>query len=45
MPKAVEDKLFKEGRKKGYKGDKLKAYVWGTMRNKGLLKPPVKGGK
>lgn len=32
MPKEVEDKLKKQARKQGLKGDRFNAYVWGTMR-------------
>ncbi len=35
MPKQLEQDLFAEGRKKGLTGDKLNAYVYGTMRNTG----------
>ena len=31
MPKALEDKLKKEARKKGLKGERFDAYVYGTM--------------
>lgn len=31
MPKELEDKLKKQGRKKGYKGERLDHYVFGTM--------------
>jgi len=31
MPKALEDKLRREGRKKGLSGKRLDAYVYGTL--------------
>ena len=33
MPKAVEKALRKKGRAKGYKGDRLDNFVYGTMTN------------
>ena len=40
MPKKVEDRLKREAKKKGYKpgSAKFNAYVWGTMKKKGLMK-------
>ena len=38
MPKAMENKLRAEGRKKGLTGKKLDAYVYGTMNKLGLMK-------
>jgi len=35
MPKALEQKLFREGRKKGFKGERLNAYVYGALRKTG----------
>lgn len=35
MPKELESKLKKEAAKKGLKGDKADAYVYGTMRKTG----------
>ena len=35
MPKALERKLYRQGRKKGLKGDRLRAYVYGTLRKTG----------
>jgi hypothetical protein len=32
MPKKLERELRKEGRKKGLRGSRLDAYVYGTMR-------------
>lgn len=31
MPKALHNKLAKAGRKAGLKGDRLRAYIHGTM--------------
>jgi hypothetical protein len=35
MPKALHDKLKKQARKKGLKGKRAAAYVYGTMRKMG----------
>lgn len=35
MPKALESKLKKEAKKKGFKGKKANAYVYGTLRKTG----------
>lgn len=35
MPKKMEDALKKEAAKKGLKGERADAYVWGTMRKAG----------
>lgn len=35
MPKALEKKLKAKARKKGLKGKRADAYVYGTMRNTG----------
>lgn len=35
MPKSMEIKLMREAAKKGLKGKKKKAYVYGTMRKAG----------
>lgn len=35
MPKALEQKLKKEAKKKGLAGSKLAAYIYGTMRKTG----------
>lgn len=32
MPKWLHDKLERQARKKGYKGDRKDAYVYGTLR-------------
>ena len=42
MPKKMEKKLKSEARKKGLKGDRADAYVYGTMRKTGW-KPKKKG--
>lgn len=31
MPKELEDKLKKQGRKRGFTGERLDRYVYGTM--------------
>lgn len=35
MPKALENKLRKEGKKKGFSGERLSAYIFGTLRRTG----------
>jgi len=35
MPKALERKLMTEGRKKGFTGERLDKYVYGTLRKTG----------
>ena len=35
MPKALEAKLRKQARKRGFKGERADAYVYGTMRKLG----------
>ncbi len=35
MPKKLEKKLKKQAKKKGLKGKKMDAYVYGTMRKTG----------
>jgi len=35
MPKKMEKKLKRQAKKKGLKGKKAKAYVYGTMRKTG----------
>lgn len=32
MPAALEAKLYQEGRKKGYTGERLDRYVFGTLQ-------------
>lgn len=44
MPKAMEKELKKEAKKKGLKGDKADAYVYGTLRKTGW-KPKKERGK
>ncbi len=34
MPKKLEEKLRRQGKKKGFSGERLSAYIYGTMRNK-----------
>jgi len=41
MPKKMEEKLKKEGRAKGFKGKRLNAYIYGTLRKTGW-EPPKK---
>ena len=35
MPKELEEKLKRQGRKKGFKGERLDKYVYGTLRKTG----------
>ena len=35
MPKALESKLKREARKKGFSGKRANAYVYGTLRKTG----------
>lgn len=35
MPKKLEEKLKKEATKKGLKGDRRDAYIYGALRNMG----------
>jgi len=35
MPKKLEEELKKKGRAKGFKGKRLNAYVYGTLRQTG----------
>lgn len=35
MPKAMEKKLKKQAKKKGLKGERRDAYIYGTMRKTG----------
>jgi len=35
MPKALERKLRNRARKKGLKGKRARAYIYGTLRKKG----------
>jgi hypothetical protein len=43
MPKALEKELKKEAKKKGLKGDKADAYVYGTLRKTGWTPKKEKG--
>lgn len=38
MPKKLEQKLKKEAKKKGMKGKRADAYVYGTMNKLGMMK-------
>lgn len=38
MPKELEEKLKKEGHKKGLIGKRLSAYIYGTMNKLGLMR-------
>ena len=38
MPKEVEQKLKRSGKKKGFVRKRLKSYVYGTMNKLGLMK-------
>lgn len=45
MPKKMEEALKKEAKKKGLKGDRADAYIYGTMRKTGWTpKREHKGG-
>lgn len=44
MPKKLERELKREAAKKGLKGDRADAYVYGTMRKHGWT-PKKKGSK
>lgn len=39
MPKKMEEKLRKEAEKKGLKGDRKNAYIYGTMQKTTDWKP------
>ena len=39
MPKQIEEILLREGKKKGLKGERLDAYVYGTLRKRFGWKP------
>lgn len=45
MPEKLERKLREEARKKGYKGERADAYIYGTMRKSGWKPPHQKKGK
>jgi hypothetical protein len=38
MPKELEAKLKRSGKKKGFTSDRLKRYIYGTMNKLGLMK-------
>lgn len=38
MPLFLENKLKREGKSKGMSGDRLDAYVYGTLNNMGAMK-------
>lgn len=38
MPKALERKLAREARKKGFKGRRADRYIYGTMNKMGVMK-------
>lgn len=42
MPAKMEKALKKSARKKGLKGKRAKAYVYGTMQKMGAMKPKKK---
>lgn len=42
MPKELEAKLKRSGKKKGFIGKRLRAYVYGTMNKLGLMKEKSK---
>lgn len=45
MPKKLEQKLKREASKKGLKGERKAAYVYGTMRKTGWKPAREKKGK
>ena len=45
MPKKMERELKSEAKKKGLKGDRADAYVYGTMRKAGWKPEREKGKK
>ena len=45
MPKWLHDKLAKAGRKRGLKGDKLKAYIYSVLDNYKKKKPRKRTAK
>ena len=38
MPKELEEKLKRSGRKKGFVGERLNKYIYGVMNKLGLMK-------
>jgi hypothetical protein len=45
MPKKLEKQLIKEAKKKGLKGERLDAYVYGTLRKTGWTPKKKKSKK
>lgn len=45
MPKKLEEKLKKEAKSKGLKGERAGAYVYGTLRKTGWKPSKEKKGK
>ena len=45
MPKAMEEALIKEAKKKGLSGDALDKYVYGAMRKTGWVPSTQKHNK
>lgn len=45
MPKEMESKLRKQAEKKGLKGDRKRAYIYGTMQEKTGWSPKPKKRK
>jgi hypothetical protein len=39
MPKELEEKLRRQGKRKGLKGERLNAYIYGTMQKVTDWKP------
>ena len=44
MPKELERRLAKRAKEKGLKGERKKAYIYGTMRKMGWKPPAQVGG-
>lgn len=44
MPKELEDKLKRQARRKGMKGERADAYVYGTLRKTGWKPDKEKKG-
>lgn len=45
MPKALEKKLKAQAKKRGYKGKRAGAYIYGTLRKTGWKPSTQKKGK
>jgi len=45
MPKELEARLKRAGKKKGFTGERLKAYIYGTMNKLGLMPKHKKKSK